>query len=583
MRSLRTILVGPSRYDGRQVAVFRYGISPNGALGALAGLIEDYNRRFATQRRIDYEVFDEHVREAIHPELLRQWRDRATADGTRFVLMICGTQTATYPRARDVALMARAEGIDVIIGGVHISAHAPSVDFLISCGVRVAIGEVEPLWDELVEDAFQGKLQPVYKIGNKPGVQGIEVKSATSSFIAPDIWETPFPHIPPAARGRYINPGHLFIDGSRGCPFLCTFCVVKNVFGRTVRSRDPERLVAWMGERVRNDGTRAFTFTDDNFSRNPRHLEILEGLAKLRAEGLKNFVVWLILDVESACYAAEKSVRGEKTRRFLDLCEAAGVSQVYMGLESTNDAVLQEMRKGVNRDRHDIHGNAMEQAADETRRRLIQRYKAAVDAWHNVGVTVECGYILGFAADQAGCGIQAARDLNEIGVDMGIFYLVAPLPGAEDYARAVREKTLVNTDFNQYFQAKPMMLHPTMTQEELKAEFDAAVRELWSWTSVIRRVAGGVLGWKRRRARAWLNYLKMQIGYRVILSAGNARYVEAGLFKRSGPKSSWRQAITDEEARRVYLRDLAPPSHSVTRFVVDTDEASMLSLPILSR
>ena len=51
MRKLRTILIAPSRYDARGVVVFRIGISPNGALGALAGLAEDYNRRHAGPRR----------------------------------------------------------------------------------------------------------------------------------------------------------------------------------------------------------------------------------------------------------------------------------------------------------------------------------------------------------------------------------------------------------------------------------------------------------------------------------------------------------------------------------------------------
>ncbi len=55
----------------RGVVVFRIGISPNGALGALAGLAEDYNRRHAGRARIDYEFFDEHVREAVTPALLR--------------------------------------------------------------------------------------------------------------------------------------------------------------------------------------------------------------------------------------------------------------------------------------------------------------------------------------------------------------------------------------------------------------------------------------------------------------------------------------------------------------------------------
>src|SRR5690606_3594057 len=145
-RRLRTVLVAPSRYDEKGVLVFRVGINQNGSLGAIAGLIEDYNRRHAGAVEIDYEVFDEHVREAVTPALLARWRDAAAAAGERFVLLVCGVQTATYPRGRDVALMARSLDVDVVAGGVHLSSHGPSVDFLTSCGVSVGIGEVEPIF-----------------------------------------------------------------------------------------------------------------------------------------------------------------------------------------------------------------------------------------------------------------------------------------------------------------------------------------------------------------------------------------------------------------------------------------------------
>ena len=72
---------------------------------------------------------------------------------------------------------------------------------------------------------------------------------------------------------------------------------MKNAFGRRVRSRDPEKLVAWMAAQVRS-GVRWFDFTDDNFTRSPRHLEVLEGLARLRAKDGLDFSVKMMLDVE---------------------------------------------------------------------------------------------------------------------------------------------------------------------------------------------------------------------------------------------------------------------------------------------
>jgi radical SAM superfamily enzyme YgiQ (UPF0313 family) len=575
MRLLRAILVAPSRYDEERVAIFRLGFSPNGALGALAGLAEDYNRRHAGRARIDYEFFDEHVRQAVTPRLLCSWRD-AAAPSEPLVLMICGVQTATYPRARDIALMARREALEVIAGGVHLSAHGPSVDFLVSCGVHVAIGEVEPIWDTIIEDAMRGSLHPVYRITAE---HGMPVKSAVSYMTAPDITATPFPHVPRSQRRRYVNPSQLFIDSSRGCPFVCTFCAVKNVFGRTVRSRDPARVSAWMMERVQQDDIRAFWFTDDNFVRNPQHMELLKRLAAGRSRGLR-FSLKLCLDVESSCYAYDDSARGERTREFLGLCREAGVAHVYMGLESTNDAVLRGMRKGVNRDRREIHQTADVDDAAMSRRRLIERYRAAVRAWHEIGVSVECGYILGFSADGRGAGMQAARDFISIGVDHATVYLLAPLPGSEDYARAIHEGTLIRDDFNDYFTQRPLLSHPTLSPLEIEAELRMAVRTFWSWPAIGRRIARRMLGDRRQQVvRPW-SYLKDQLGYKWMLSRGMYPYIE-GLFSRRAASRPRREVVRDEDAARFYLRD-GPVAASPALPAILADDSSMASLPVLS-
>jgi radical SAM superfamily enzyme YgiQ (UPF0313 family) len=568
-RRLRTVLVAPSRYDEAGVLVFRVGINQNGSLAALAGLIEDYNRRHADAVRIDYEVFDEHVREAVTPALLAAWREAAASAGERFALLVCGVQTATYPRGRDIALMARSLGIDVVMGGVHLSSHGPSVDFLISCGISVGIGEVEPIFDRIVADLLDGMLAPVYRLDES---EGIRVKTAVSDITAPDLEALCFPHMPRRYLSRYLNPSHLYVDASRGCPFLCSFCSVKNTFGRSVRSRSPERVAQWMAERFDRDGIRWFTFTDDNFIRNPRHLEILEGVAKIRSQG-RRFSVGLILDVESSCYAEQDSTRGERTRRFLALCREAGVSNVFMGLESTNDASLQQMAKQVNRDRKADPADA--------HHALVDRYRTAVRAWQTIGASVECGYILGFDADGPGDGVRAARDMIAIGIDIVSFYLLTPLPGAEDYARALRQGTLLERDFNEYFRNRTMVAHPRLAPEALEAELRRAVRTFYSFPSVARRLARGLLGIGRPRVSSpWL-FVKRQAGYKTMILAGMYTYFEGGLGRRRS-KGARREAVTDGEARARWLP--AAPSPGSSRLPASMlDDARMDSLPILRR
>jgi radical SAM superfamily enzyme YgiQ (UPF0313 family) len=570
-RVLRTVLVAPSRYDARGVMVYRVGIVQNGSLAAIAGLIEDWNARHASeQRAIRYEVFDEKVREPVTRALLRRWRDDARARDERFVLLLCGVQTANFPRARDIALQARSEGIDVVAGGVHLSTHGPSLEFLVSCGVSVGVGEADTLWDRLVDDCFTGSLAPVYKLD--PG-EGLRVKSGSEDITVPELERIPYPHLPREVMRRYLNPGHWFIDSSRGCPFICSFCTVKNLFGRTMRSRDPAALTAWMAERYDHDGARFFGFFDDNFVRNPRHLEVLEGIAKLRAGG-RRFHINVMLDVESCAYTREDSPRGERNRRFLALCRDAGVASVFIGLESTNDAALVEMNKQVNREH--------QRSAHDARRALVERYRAAIDAWHAIGAWVDCGYILGWDADEPGCGARGARDTLEIGIDLVNFYLIAPLPGAEDYARARSQGLLLLSDFNEYFQRSAMVGHPRMSPADLEREHGAAVERFFSWPNVLRRVLGGVLGIGRARVVApWL-YLKRQLGFKLMMMTGLYTYYEGGLLRRHAARfRAVREVISDEEARRHFLGADAPRAALLPAEL--REDGSMDSLPILRR
>lgn len=561
------VLLAPSRYDERGVRIFRVGINQNGSLGTIVGLIEDYNRRHRGRRNVDFEVFDEHVREAVTPDLLGRWQGEARARQARFVLLLCGVQTPFYPRARDIALMARRLGITVVAGGVHFSAHGPSVDFFTRCGISVGIGEVEPLWDRLMDDLFAETLAPLYRIAPD---QGLRVKTAVEDITAPDLGHVPFPHMPRQYLSPYFNKKNLYIDTSRGCPFVCSFCVVKNTNGRTVRSRDPRALVAWMGERVESGDARWFTFTDDNFLRNPLHLQVLEGLARLRERGLEFFLT-VTFDVQAGCYAREDSARGKRTREFIALCQRAGVTNVSMGLESTNAAALEEMHKNINR------GRAL--PVEEIHEAIIERYRTAVRAFQEINCSVECGCILGFEADQLGAGVRAARDMVRIGPDIVNFHLVVPLPGAEDYARAVREGRLLVSDFNQCFRHVAMLAHPTLSPTQLEQEMTDAIRVFYSFRNVALRLLKGAVGIGRPRVADVGLYAKRQLGFKLMLLSGLDSYSEGGLFRRRTKVQ--RMAVTDAEALAHYLPDgLSRPSVLPSELL---DESDMTSLPVLRR
>ena len=57
--------------------------------------------------------------------------------------------------------------------------------------------------------------------------------------------------------------------------------------------------------------------------------------------------------------------------------------------------------------------------------------RRVVDNWHEAGISVHAGYMLGFPFDGPDCGRIAARTLKKIGFDIVSFFIMTPLPGTE--------------------------------------------------------------------------------------------------------------------------------------------------------
>ena len=171
---------------------------------------------------------------------------------------------------------------------------------------------------------------------------------------------------------RFFNGTQTTIDTSRGCPFTCSYCSVKNVMGRTMRSRDPESVLHWMRDAVSNHGIDDLFLVDDDFFRSPRWDEILTGMAEIRKEFPK-LGFMMQVDVDASCYGnvAEGEKPGAKhsrSRRFLDLAARAGCYQAFVGIESLNPDNLNWATKYQNTD-----DRKQVVAVEEARARVIKQ------------------------------------------------------------------------------------------------------------------------------------------------------------------------------------------------------------------
>lgn len=480
---LRIYLIKPSRYDDDGwVMRFRWGVIPNNTLAVVAGLLQ----RAAAAIGVDLQcvVWDELIDGVVEPETIDAIIDRARRDGVRITIGLTGVQTSQYPRARDLALQMRRRGLDVIIGGFHVSSHAESAAFLQTHGVSVVFGEVESEIDTLVQDLVTGRLRPEYRVRT-----GLRARTGGADITVPRITTAALPALNPRYMRRFFNPTFATIDTSRGCPFACSYCSVKNVMGRTMRPRDPAGLIEWVRSAHDEHGVRNLLVVDDDLFRSPGWEAFFQGLAALRCSG-REVALIIQTDIESATFGAaggERFPADQRARRFVELAAAAGCFEVFMGFESFEPANLEHTRKYHNEERGDRRRGIDDR--NGVAERVRERYRRVVANWHAAGVGVHCGYMIGLPFDGPGSGARAARTLSDIGVDIATFFAYTPLPGTEDYDRASEEGTIRNRDFNAYDSTHFVARHPRLSPAQLRREYDDAFRTFYGW----RRVAWSLL------------------------------------------------------------------------------------------
>lgn len=550
-RTIRVYFIKPSRYDeDGYVQYFRYGVQPNNTLTVLRALNESFNRRYAAERNVYLEtvIWDEICDGVVSPETITAIKEKAQEDGVELLIGLSGVQSNQYPRGRDLALQFVAKGMTTMMGGFHVSGYPESRAFLNGCSISTIVGEAENLWGQIIEDFLRGKLQLNYAVN-----EGIRAKTGQDDIIVPVITDAQLPVVDDRYLTRFFSPTLTTIDTSRGCPFTCSYCSVKNVMGRTMRSREPNAVVQWVRDAARNHGIESLFLVDDDFFRSPRWEEILTGLIEVKKEYPK-LSFMMQVDVDASCYAnlepgETETAKHRRSRRFVDLAARAGCYQAFVGIESLNPDNLNYATKYQNTDDRQ-HRMTLEDA----RRRVLNKYRRVVDNWHRAGVSVHAGYMLGFPFDGPDCGRIAAKTLRKLGFDMVSFFIMTPLPGTEDQVRYAKEGAIVDWDFNNLDSQHVTLRHDKLDRHQWLEAYRAAFSGFYTWGKLLHTVftvAGGRgLSLESRTAmmRQWIYYF---FSYR----QGRHPMV-GGVWQIRRRDVRRNNVITDDEARRHYLGGL---------------------------
>ena len=475
------VLVKPTHYcdDGYPIRWFRSAI-PSNSLACIYGIAQDCAERGVLGDDVDIDIhaLDE-ANTRIRPERIAAMVKAADAG----MVMLVGVQSNQTPRALDIARPLRALGIQVAIGGFHMSGvismvngDDPALREAQAMGLAVYAGEAEGRLDVVLADAYAGTLKPLYNYMNDlPGIEG-----------AP---------LPLLARERVkrTGGGTTSFDAGRGCPYQCSFCTIINVQGRKSRRRTPDDIEQIVRSNIAQ-GIYRFFITDDNFARNKDWEAILDRLIELRIG--QKLDISLIIQVDTG---------GHKLRNFIPKCALAGVKKAYIGLENINPANLMAAKKKQNK---------------------ITEYRKMLLEWQKAGILVYAGYITGFPYDTAESILNDLEVIKrELPIDVLEIHYLTPLPGSEDHQKLFRAGTWMDPDLNKYDLHHITAGHPRMSKDEWEYAYRESWKRYYSYEHcerVMRRAAA---------LRAFGNVLFVMTWFKASFELENCHPVESGLLR----------------------------------------------------
>jgi MoaA/NifB/PqqE/SkfB family radical SAM enzyme len=320
----------------------------------------------------------------------------------------------TARRSYQIADTFRQLGVPVVFGGSYPTF---MLEETLEHADAVVAGEAEHVWGALLDDFERGALQRVYR-----APEPIEFE------------RSPRPRWDLVDTSNVLN---LFVQASRGCPYDCEFCLVNKMFGRHMRCREIDDVIA----EVEALPIKRVFFADDNLT--------------MRKAWAKELIRRLIpLGVTWFC---QSSVDVADDDELLDLMAEAGCTGIIVGFESLDPKALAEARKKQN---------------------SIADYDWAVRRIHSRGIHCLASFVIGFDADTLESLDRIVDFVERNDISWPMLSLLAVAPGTDLHKRLQDEGRLYGADPSLISGMYPHVHYMNMSQLDLMDRYRATIEKL---------------------------------------------------------------------------------------------------------
>lgn len=326
--------------------------------------------------------------------------------------------------------------------------------------------------------------QAIASSENFSDIAGLTWRDPANSIIAnparpfiDNLDSLPFPAWHLLADHNYVLPlkgrPFLIIAPQRGCPFNCSFCTCQTYYGKKLRTRSTENIIAEIQYDMKRFGVRDFFIWAETFVIDRQHVaDICQAMLDAK------------LDIAWTCNSRIDIV----DEKLLKLMARAGCWMISYGIESADQLVLDTVCKGTR----------VEQAA------------VAVSLARAAGIKTAGHFIFGLPGDTEEAMEKTLKLARTLKLDVAQFYSAVPFPGSRLYAEAIEKGWIEPVDFTNFSQSSSVMRMPGLPPETVDFHRSAAYRQFYvnpmTWVRTLRmfewqglksmfRTAGAFLRW----------------------------------------------------------------------------------------
>lgn len=320
MKNNKVLLINPGLPPSGWISVEK--LPPLG-LGYLAAVLENEG--------VEVKIFDNYLMEEDNYYIIKLLQD-FDAD---IVGISCST--ATYLSCVEIAQLIKKYYPKKIIvtGGPHSTLFPEQI---LNTGFfdAVVLGEGEWIFRNLVRSNSRQDWLNITGLMFKQN--GDIISTGRANFIT-NLDELPMParHLLPMDRYpkvvEFLEVYPIYsINTSRGCPFNCSFCSVRIIWGKSYRSFSPTRIVDEIQHLVNRYGAKGIYFREDNFT-----------LSSSRVLEICNLIKKRDIKIQWVCESRVEHIKEDVLKEMV----SAGCRAIWFGVESGSKRTLELIDKCI--------------------------------------------------------------------------------------------------------------------------------------------------------------------------------------------------------------------------------------------